>query len=106
MKSLFLVILLLVGINGIVSCSGSRQKEAFDIAESLMETHPDSALLILKGMDKSQLHSKAAQARYALLLSMALDKNFVDTTTFDVLQPAIDYYLKKGAAYEKLRTYY
>lgn len=106
MKSLFLVILLLLGINGIVSCSGSRQNEAFDMAESLMETNPDSALSILKGMDKSQLHSKAAQARYALLLSMALDKNFIDTTTFDVLQPAIDYYLKKGSADEKLRTYY
>lgn len=106
MKSLFLVILLLLGINGIVSCSGSRQNEAFDMAESLMETNPDSALSILKGMDKSQLHSKAVQARYALLLSMALDKNFIDTTTFDVLQPAIDYYLKKGSADEKLRTYY
>lgn len=37
---------------------------------------------------------------------MALDKNYIDTTTFDVLQPAIDYYLKKGSPDEKLRTYY
>ena len=91
MKSLFIVILLLSGINGIMSCSGSRENEVFDTAESLMETHPDSALSILKGVDKSQLHSKAARARYALLMSMALDKNVIDTTTFDVLQPAIDY---------------
>lgn len=37
---------------------------------------------------------------------MALDKNYVDRTDFDVLQPAIDYYLKNGNADEKLRTYY
>lgn len=90
----------------IISCSGSQENEAFDTAESLMETHSDSALSILKGVDKSQLHSKAARARYALLMSMALDKNVIDTTTFDVLQPAIDYYLKKGSPDEKLRTYY
>lgn len=90
----------------IISCSGPRENEAFDTAESLMETHPDSALSILKGVDKSQLHSKAARARNALLMSMALDKNVIDTTTFDVLQPAIDYYLKKGSPDEKLRTYY
>ncbi len=39
-------------------------------------------------------------------MSMALDKNYIDTTTFDVLQPAIDYYLKKGTPDEELRTYY
>lgn len=37
---------------------------------------------------------------------MALDKNYIDTTTFDIIQPAIDYYLKKGTSDEKLKTYY
>lgn len=106
LKSIFIAILLLAGINMIISCSGPRENEAFDTAESLMETHPDSALSILKGVDKSQLHSKAARARNALLMSMVLDKNVIDTTTFDVLQPAIDHYLKKGSPDEKLRTYY
>ncbi len=71
-----------------------------------METHPDSSLSLLKNIDKNSLHSKADKARYALLMSMALDKNYIDTTTFDVLQPAIDYYLKKGTPDQKLRTYY
>ena len=44
--------------------------------------------------------------RYALLRSMALDKNYIDTTDFSVLQPAIDYYLTKGTPDQKLRTYY
>lgn len=71
-----------------------------------METHPDSALLLLKGVEKSELDSKEEQARYALLMSMALDKNYIDTTSFEVLQPAIDYYLESGNPTEKLRTYY
>lgn len=54
----------------------------------------------------SQILKEKSDSQIALLKSMALDKNYIDTTTFDVLQPAIDYYLKKGTPDEKLRTYY
>ena len=101
-----LILILLLSACCISSCTGGRQQENLDRAESLMEAHPDSALNILDGIDKSKLGSKKERARYALLMSMALDKNYIDTTTFDVLQPAIDYYLKKGNPDEKLRTYY
>ena len=37
---------------------------------------------------------------------MALDKNCIDTTTFDILEPAIDYYIKNGTPDEQFRTYY
>lgn len=77
-----------------------------DKAESLMVSKPDSALMILDSITPEMLLGKRVKARYALLKSMALDKNYIDTTTFDVLQPAIDYFLKKGSADEKLRTYY
>lgn len=90
----------------IISCSNHKQQEILNSAESLMEAHPDSALTILEGIEKSELGSKEEKARYALLMSMALDKNYIDTTSFDVLQPAIDYYLENGDPTEKLRTYY
>ena len=90
----------------IFSCSRSPLQEELDFAETRMETRPDSALSILKGIDKSALNSNKDRARYALLMSMALDKNYIDTTSFDILQPAIDYYLEKGTPDEKLRTYY
>ena len=91
-----------------VSCSNHKKLDALNRAESIIEAYPDSALSILKGIEKFELISDAEQARYALLMSMALDKNYIDTTTFDVLQPAIDYYILKdnGNANEKLRTYY
>ncbi len=81
-------------------------KSALDVAESLMESNPDSALSVIHSINNYDITGKSQKARYALLKSMALDKNFTDTTTFDVLQPAIDYYLKKGSPDEKLRTYY
>lgn len=80
--------------------------DTLDQAENLMPSFPDSALAILSSIDTERLGDNEEKARYALLMSMALDKNYIDTTTFDVLQPALDYYLKKGSADEKLRTYY
>lgn len=80
--------------------------EQMDIAEGLMNTKPDSALAILVNIPVSNIKSKEIVARYALLKSMALDKNCIDTTTFDILQPAIDYYIENGSPDEQLRTYY
>lgn len=80
--------------------------EQMDMAEGLMNTKPDSALAVLEGIPTSDVKGKETSARYALLKSMALDKNCIDTTTFDVLQPAIDYYIKHGSPDEQLRTYY
>lgn len=77
-----------------------------DMAEDLMDTKPDSAIVILENIPIININNKKIAARYALLKSMALDKNYIDTTTFDVLQPAIDYYTKNGTPDEKLRTYY
>ena len=77
-----------------------------DTAENIMEDRPDSALCILNSMDEFKLRGSRAKARYSLLKSMALDKNYIDITTFDELQPAIDYYLKNGNADERLRTLY
>ena len=71
-----------------------------------MDAKPDSALVVLENIPASSVKGKEAAARYALLKSIALDKNYIDTTNFDVLQPAIDYYIKNGKPDEKLRTYY
>lgn len=80
--------------------------EQMDMAENILNTKPDSALTILENIPVTNIKGKEIKAKYALLKSMALDKSYIDTTTFDVLQPAIDYYIKKGSPDEKLRTYY
>lgn len=101
------IIILLVTIVALSACGRNTPiLEQMDMAEELLNTKPDSALIILENIPATNRKGKEIAARYALLKSMALDKNYIDTTTFDVLQPAIDYYLKKGSPDEKLRTYY
>ena len=89
------------------SCnSHSKHWEAISQVESYIEERPDSALVVLEQIDPSVLSGKEERAKHSLLYSMALDKNFVDKTDFEVLQPAIDYYEDNGSATDKLRTYY
>ena len=91
----------------LASCnSHSHHWEAISQVESYIEERPDSALVVLEQIVPSELSSKEEKAKYSLLYSMALDKNFVDKTDFEVLQPAIDYYEDNGSATDKLRTYY
>ena len=100
-----LFIILSVFLLTIICCDRpSKVWEKMDKAENLMQSKPDSALAILDSIAESDLKGKKEAARYALLKSIALDKNYIDTTTFDVLQPAIDYYLENGTADEKLKT--
>lgn len=91
-----------------ILCSCERHGAAWmqmDVAENILNTQPDSALSILNTLNPARM-GEEEEARYALLKSMALDKNYIDTTTFDILQPAIDYYSKNGSADDKLRTLY
>lgn len=101
---LALLPLLLLAMAG---CGGNgAARRSLDRADSLMNSKPEVAMAILDSVNAESLHGKKEKARYALLKSIALDKNYVDTTDFSVLQPAIDYYLKHGTADEKLKTYY
>ena len=91
----------------LASCTPhSKHWETLMQVESFIEERPDSALTVLQGMDKDALSGKEEEAKHALLLSMALDKNVIDRTDFEVLQPAIDYYQNHGTATDKLRTHY
>ena len=91
----------------LASCTQpSKQEETLMQVESFIHERPDSALTVLQGIDTTTLKNKEEKAKHALLLSMALDKNVIDRTDFEVLQPAIDYYQNHGTATDKLRTHY
>ena len=105
MKHYLSVIILAICL---ISCnSHSHCRETLSQMESYIEERPDSALAVLKQMNASELFGKEEKAKHALLYSMALDKNVIDKTGFEVLQPAIDYFENKGgSATDKMRTYY
>ena len=88
------------------ACRQSTNVPELDTADSLMEQRPDSALALLRRIDTLRLSAQHDRARYAMLLSMALDKNYIDLKDFHVLQPAIDYYEDHGTPTEQMRTFY
>ena len=92
---------------GLVACSQhSKQYNTLTQVESFIIEKSDSALIVLEQIDISELSSKEERAKYALLLSMAMDKNYIYKTDFKVLQPAIDYYEDSGTTTDKFQTYY
>ena len=98
-------------IIGIILCLASCDRhspawEKLQEVETYIEEHADSALLVLQDIRPENLANKEEKAKHALLLSMAMDKNYIDRTDFEVLQPAIDYYQDHGTAHDKLRTFY
>ena len=79
----------------LLSCSAREIKDArkiLDNVESFIQERPDSALSVLEGIDKSNLNNKELKARHGLLLSMALDKNFIDLTSDSLIAPVVKYY--------------
>ena len=63
-----------------VACGDRKNKEAdriLDSADALMTEHPDSALSLIEKIDTVGLDVEHF-ARYALLLTKAQDKNYID----------------------------
>ena len=93
----------------IFSCKDVRNGEVYRLltdVDSYIESRPDSALAVLEGIEKSELTSKELEAKYALLLSQALDKNYIDLQSDSIIAPAVRYYERYGSADEKLKMYY
>lgn len=103
---IFLILSIWVGI--VVSCNrDSAVENNFHEAESVMNEFPDSALSILRGIDKSCLKSKADLARYALLTTgtrLSLGEDLTGDTLIDI---ATDYYHTSGDMHRNaLADYY
>ncbi len=90
-----------------LSCTDTKSvNEALHDAEMNMADSPKQALDILESIEQSELKTRKLQARYALMLSMALDKNYVDVANDSIIAPAVKYYKNHGNADERLKTFY
>ena len=101
-----LLTILLLGLCLVACNRHSEHWKTITDMERIIEERPDSVLNVLQSIDTDELIGDEERAKHAVLLSMALDKNVIDKTSFEVLQPAIDYYEDNGSATDKLRTYY
>ena len=92
----------------IISCTGRPHiKSVLDKAEEVMETEdPAVVYAMLDSINTEDLSTRRLKARYALLYSQALDKNYIDLTTDSIIRPAVKYYMHHGSAADKLKTLY
>lgn len=79
---------------------------ALQDAERLIQEHPDSALNLIVRIRQSKIRSTKTRAKYALLYSQALDKNYIDTDNDSLIRIAVDYYANHGSEAERAGAYY
>ncbi|MCE8621704.1 tetratricopeptide repeat protein [Bacteroides fragilis] len=78
----------------VVSCHSTPDTVVLSLsqAERIMESDPDSAMTILKHIPTPEsLHGKA-QADYSLLMTQAMDKNYMKFTSDSLIKFAVGYY--------------
>lgn len=86
-------------------CSGGQTARRLDSAEALMQDSPDSALAVLRTVDTTAMR-RAVRARYALLLSQAYDKNYIDLTSDSLISIASSYYASHGDKRSRMLSLY
>lgn len=89
-----------------VSCTDHEVIRQLDDVEAYLNEHPDSALSVLDSLSTTGIQGREANAKFALLYSMALDKSYIDATDDSLINIAVDWYRKHGTADERLKSYY
>ena len=82
----------------LLCCCGQRPEVTKQLlrVEQLMNQHPDSALLLLRQIKEPEMLNGKQRADYALLLTQAQDKNYLDDLQSDsLISYATQYYSKQ-----------
>ncbi len=101
------ILFLLLGV-GLLACSRhSEFRQGLAEAEALMVEHPDSALALLQRMDSAALAGdRECRALHALLLSQAMDKNYMDTADDSLISLAVQYYENSRDVRHRMLAHY
>ena len=89
-----------------VSCTDHEVIRQLDDVEAYINEHPDSALSVLDSLSTTGIQGREANAKFALLYSIALDKSYIDATDDSLINIAVDWHRKHGTAGERLKSYY
>lgn len=86
------IILILIGSTFITSCNRRTMNRRFDEIESTISDNPLLAYQELSDIPSEKLLSPSLRARYALLMSLAMDKSYIDVDDDSLIRIAVDYY--------------
>lgn len=80
--------------------------DTLDRAETLMVSAPDSALSLLEAVNPAELRGDRRKALHALLLSQAMDKNYIDTDNDSLVNIAVNFYASDYDLRHRMLAYY
>lgn len=90
-----------------IGCTDGRVETALSQIDTLMEAHPDSALLLLDSLKGEKSNwPKSLRMRFDLLETKAQNKAFVDFTSDSIAKDFTDYYDSHGSANERMMAHY
>ena len=105
MKRFFHIIIVGICLLSSFACSQSIVKE-LDQIEAIINDEPEKALALLDEISYEDLSSKESRARYSLLKSMALDKNFIDVQNDSLIRIAVDFYSVREQCPYRMKAWY
>ncbi|MBR4923219.1 MAG: hypothetical protein IKY99_06335 [Bacteroidaceae bacterium] len=104
MKNILSILFLLLAFT---ACGDKKAvTDVLNRSEAVMKEHPDSALNLLRTLTFDDFRKEKNRARYALLHSQALDKNYIDVTNDSLISVAVEYYKDKDDVRSKFLSCY
>lgn len=104
MKRLILLSFVILAVS---SCGNDHHiyRTLKDIGTYISDS-PDSAYNVLSGIDKKSIFRVRTLAKYSLLMSIALDKKYIDVTEDTLIRPAVLWYERHGSDKDRMLAYY
>lgn len=106
MGNVRLYFILLGSLLGLSACNTNVAVKELQLADSLMATQPDSALIILEDIASDKLVTSYDCAEYALLLTQAQHKNCVALTSDSLILKAVNYFKESKDEVRKAKSYF
>ena len=98
---------IIIGVALMMGCTDGRYDAVLSQIDTLMEAHPDSALLRLDSIRSlKESWPKRLRMRYDLLEAKAQNKAFVDFTSDSIAKEFTKYYDSHGTANERMMAHY
>ena len=99
-------LLALLALVALCGCQALSVDDLLSQAERQIVSAPDSALVTVKSIKRFALINPKHRARYGVLYSAALDKNYIDVAADSLIRFSATYYDTHGPESERMRAYY
>ena len=107
MKPYINIIIFIALLVACISCHHSTTQDILlQQANSLIQVAPDSSLCLLKKIKQPELMNKRKRAEYALLLTQAIDKCYLEHKTDSLILTAVNFYKQQSDKNQKAKSYF